>query len=102
MVLGHEDCGAVKAAVAVHTGKMSLPGGALGELINDIVKVVATVKNPPPSSPTFLETCIKENARAKAKTLRAEIAKWWGSSSAGQPTVVPAYYSLKSGVVQPL
>jgi carbonic anhydrase len=100
VVLGHENCGAVKAAVAVHTKKMSLPSGDLGELINDIIKVVRRVPASPPSGMTFLDACIKENAKDKAKSLRDKIASWWGPSSVRQPRVVPAYYSLKSGEVE--
>jgi carbonic anhydrase len=99
IVLGHEDCGAVNAAVKVVQGKANLPNGPLGELVQDIVNVieegVRSGRLPLPSSklPGFLEKCIKENAKAKAMQVQEEFA----------PTkIFPAYYSLKTGMVHPL
>jgi carbonic anhydrase len=104
VVLGHEDCGAVKAAVA-----KIIPSGPLGKLVQDIVNVIEEgvrkgvgnggLPAPPLSSAPsslkkeFLVACIKENAKAKAMQVQEEF---------GLPKVIPAYYSLETGEVKVL
>ena len=98
MVLGHSDCGAVKAAIGVANGTSSYPPdqyGAIGEVVQAIVPPVQAV--PPPER--NLPTCITANARAQAADIasRGPIVKQ--ALDAGQIAVVAAVYEIKTGKV---
>jgi len=84
VVLGHENCGAVTAA---------LKGGDYGHNLN---LLLAHLKPTVESNPNSLEKAIKKNAKLTAKHLlscsRILVKK--------SPKIVPAYYNLVSGKVK--
>jgi carbonic anhydrase len=98
LVLGHSDCGAVKAAIGVANGTSSYPPdqyGAIGDFVDKIVPSVQTV---PPEERT-VPTCVSVNARAQAADIasRGPIVKQ--ALDAEKIAVVAAEYDIKTGKV---
>jgi carbonic anhydrase len=98
MVLGHSDCGAVKAAIEVANDTSSYPPdtyGAIGEVVG---KVVPAVQDVPPAERT-LPHCISVNARAQADEIasRGPIIKQ--AIADQQIKVVAATYDIETGKV---
>ncbi len=98
MVLGHSDCGAVKAAIGVANGTSSYPPDKYGAIGDFVDKIVPSVQGVPPADRT-LPTCVHVNARAQAADIagRGPIVK--PAIDAGQIAVVPAVYNIKNGKV---
>ncbi|MFL5242990.1 MAG: carbonic anhydrase [Gemmataceae bacterium] len=90
IVLGHESCGAVKAALSGEEFK-----GDLGKLI----KLVHVEKNVPKDKKEALQTGIKTNALHQADVLatRSEVLKDFASSN--RIKIVTGIYSLSTGEV---
>jgi carbonic anhydrase len=95
MVLGHSDCGAVKAAIDVVTKGATLPG-ELGDIVAPILPAVRSVQGRPPDQ--LLDAAIQENVRAQVQTL-TQNAILADAVKAGQLTIVGAEYDLTSGKV---
>lgn len=91
VVLGHEDCGAVKAAL----GK-DKPGGNLGRLIAE----VHTGRDLPPDKNTAMATAVRNNAcfHAEQILLKSEIVKEHVEKK--KLRIVSGCYSLSSGKVE--
>ncbi len=98
MVLGHSDCGAVKAAIGVANGTSSYPPDKYGAIGDFVDKIVPSVQGVPPADRT-LPTCVHVNALAQAADIasRGPIVK--PAIDAGQIAVVPAVYNIKNGKV---
>jgi len=86
VALGHENCGAVRAAVAADT-----PPGALGTVVGQIRGNIA-------GSPTF-EAAIHANARATVRRMLEASAGLRSAFEGGRLAVVPAFYRLADGRV---
>ena len=95
IVLGHARCGAVEAALAVPAG--STPEGNLGELIKDILPAIEKVDR---KSPDALDTAVRANAVAVAKTIVGHSKMLREMSHKGEIQVTPARYDLDSGHVE--
>jgi carbonic anhydrase len=95
VVLGHDDCGAVKAAIDVVTKGESFPG-QLDGFIDPIIPAVQAVQNVPPDQ--LLEASVEQNVRQAAAALTSQslIAE---EIAAGKLKVVGAEYRLASGKV---
>lgn len=89
VVLGHERCGAVKAAVATATAP-----GNVNSLVRDIQPAVAAAKGKPGDT---LDQAIAENARMVAARIRSE-AKF--GEFAKDVRVVSGVYDLDTGKVE--
>jgi carbonic anhydrase len=98
LVLGHSQCGAVKAAIKHLDAKDDLPG-SIGELIKPIRPAVLAAKG---RSGDQLNNVIKANVEEGVKRLQgldpilAKLAK------AGELKVVGATYELRTGLVEVL
>lgn len=92
VVLGHESCGAVGAAVSIGESGGAAPSPALQHLVAHIAP--ALVKKP--TGKDEMAGYVRANARLAAEDLcaRSKIIQ-----DSGLP-VVPAYYQLKSGDVE--
>ncbi len=90
VVLGHEDCGAVKAALSTLKSGL-LPGASVGPLVREILPNIAAEMT--------LETAVQANAIAVARMLRrSPVLK--PKIDNKTLLVVPAYYRLVSGRVE--
>jgi carbonic anhydrase len=98
MVLGHSDCGAVKAAIKVANGKASFPRakfGAIGPMIRPVVGAVKTL----PKKQRTLNRSIVVNARLQAKRFADTGPIIDHAVALGHVQVVAAVYDIRSGRV---
>ena len=89
VVLGHERCGAVKAALAAPAAP-----GHINSLVRDIQHAVQAAKADPGDS---LANTVKANARLVAEEISKEVEL---GSHKPEVRIVSGYYDLDTGVVQ--
>jgi carbonic anhydrase len=89
VVLGHESCGAVTAALA---------GGDNGYNLNHLLSHVEPAKSSANSSD--VNTVVKENARKNCEALSGRSSIISEAVRNGKLSIVPAYYHLGSGQVE--
>ena len=92
VVLGHERCGAVDAAM--QGGQLP---GKIGAFVKPILPAVDAVKK---SGHPTLDAAIEENARRTAAALTTRSTILNDAVKAGKLKIVPAYYDLDSGRVR--
>jgi carbonic anhydrase len=93
LVLGHSDCGAVKAAIEVAGGATSYPAdthGAIGEIVD---RVVPPIRDLPPAERT-LARCVTANARAQADDLASRGPIVDQALASGQIAVASGVYDI--------
>jgi carbonic anhydrase len=95
MVLGHSECGAVKAAIKHMDDKEPLPG-AIGPLINSIRPAVLKAKGRPGA---LLDNAIRANVEIGVGVLRGLQPIVAPAIERGQIKVVGAVYDLRTGGV---
>jgi carbonic anhydrase len=95
MVLGHSECGAVKAAIK-HTDDHDALPSALGELVNRIRPAVVRAKGMPGDR---LDNAIRANVSIGVETLRALRPIVAPAVKRGAVKVVGAFYDLRTGAV---
>jgi carbonic anhydrase len=98
MVLGHSDCGAVKAAIgAVTEGKTYPPSkyGAIGDFIDLLEPVVESL----PADERNLARCVPANAIAQAQDLTRRGPIIAPAVAAGSIEVVAGVYNIANGAV---
>jgi carbonic anhydrase len=96
VVLGHQSCGAVAAAVDVVEKNATFPG-VIGEMVQPIVPAVLEAKT---QGGDLLEASVRNNARRVAKRLTTQSLVITGALSAGRVKVVGARYGLSDGHVE--
>lgn len=99
MVLGHSDCGAVKAAIEVAANKKTYPEskyGSIGAVVDAIVPAVAGLD----TSVRTLEASIVANARRQAKLIATSGPIIPAAIVAGTLRVVAGVYDIATGVVK--
>jgi carbonic anhydrase len=97
VVLGHEACGAVAAAVDVVEKNATFPG-VIGEMIQPIVPAVLEARRAGGGG-TLLENSVVANAKRVATRLRTQSAVLQEALRGGKLKVVPAHYDLDDGHV---
>jgi carbonic anhydrase len=95
VVLGHESCGAVAAAVDAVERDASFPG-VIGEMIQPIIPAVLTARR---EGGRTLDAAVQANARRVAMRLRTQSAVLQQALTAGRLKIVPAHYDLDDGKV---
>jgi len=95
VVLGHSNCGAVKAAIAHLDAKDSLPG-AINELVELIKPAIAKGRSEPGNQ---LENAIRDNVQAGVERLKSLDPIIAPAVRDGKVKVVGAVYDLGSGAV---
>jgi carbonic anhydrase len=95
MVLGHSECGAVKAAIKHIDDRDALPG-ALGLLVNSIRPAVIKAKGMPGD---LLDNALRANVAIGVETLRGLQPIVAPAVKRGQVKVVGAMYDLRTGSV---
>jgi carbonic anhydrase len=96
IVLGHQSCGAVAAAVEVVQTNATFPG-VIGEMVQPIVPAVLEAKA---QGGDLLETSVRSNARRVAKRLTTQSLVIKDALNAGTVKVVGARYGLSDGHVE--
>jgi carbonic anhydrase len=95
IVLGHERCGAVEAAL--NTPKGSSPEGNLGELLKDIQPAIAKID---PKAPDALDAAVIANAKAVAANIVTRSKVLEEMSHKGDIVITAARYDLDTGKVE--
>ena len=95
VVLGHESCGAVSAAVDMVERDVTFPG-VIGEMVQPIVPAVLSVRN---QGGDLLDNAVRANARRVAGRLKTQSQVIGGASAAGKVKIVAARYGLAEGDV---
>jgi carbonic anhydrase len=96
MVLGHENCGAVKAALSEVQKGTTFPGD-IGNLLGPIVPAAQSVGTLPAASQ--LDSAIKQNVMNQVQLLGASSAIIQPAVAAGKLKIVGAEYTLGTGKV---
>ena len=96
MVLGHERCGAVQAAVDVTEREVRLPGSLMA-MIEPILPAVAEAKQGNP--PDLVEATVRVHALRTARSLRERESLLTPRIATGALRVVAARYDLDDGRV---
>lgn len=96
VVMGHEACGAVKAAMDVVAKNARFPG-AIGNMIEPIIPAVLEARN---ASGDPTENAIRQNVRRVVRTMREDSDPLLMKPQAeGRLKIVGAYYALATGRV---
>jgi carbonic anhydrase len=99
MVLGHSDCGAVKAAIEVANGTQRFPPAEHGSIGAVVEAVVPAVESVPPDQ-RGVQECVAANARAQAAELAGTGPIIGPAVESGRLRVVAAVYELEAGRVE--
>lgn len=95
VVMGHEGCGAVQAAVEVVRDDRHI-GGNMGRMIQPILAAVLESR----ASGNCYDDAVRQNVRRVVRELRDEAAPVLiAPQASGTLQVVGAYYSLRTGAV---
>ena len=94
VVLGHESCGAVAAAVEVVQRNATFPG-VIGEMIQPIIPAVLSVRRP--SGEVVLDDAVAANARRVAARLKSQSPIAMEAVRANRLKIVAARYRLQDG-----
>src|SRR6516165_1832166 len=92
VVLGHQSCGAVDAALKTVAAKGKAPGH-----IQSLVKAIKPVVDSTPKGD--LDTMIKANVKHVVDALRSSTPILKAKVDAGEVQVIGGYYTLEAGVV---
>jgi carbonic anhydrase len=95
VVLGHEKCGAVDAAVKVVKENATFPG-AIGQMVEPIVPAVLKAQS---QSGDLLENALRENVRRTVNRLRTSETLFQELLRVGKLKIVGARYDLDNGDV---
>jgi carbonic anhydrase len=98
MVLGHSDCGAVKAAIEMVTDGKTYPTSKYGSIGQVVDLLVPTVKSLPADERT-LARCVPANAIAQAQDLARRGPIIAPAVQSGAIQVVAGVYNIANGAV---
>lgn len=97
VVMGHEACGAVKAAMAIVESNARFPG-SIDDMLEPIIPAVLEARGAPGDK---TEAAIKANVSRTVRRLRTEADPiMLEPQRAGRLKIVGAYYSLSTGGVE--
>jgi carbonic anhydrase len=95
MVLGHQNCGAVTAAMDVVAGRSSYPPGAIATVVSRVEPAVRELAE----DERTIEACVRANAALAADQLAATEPIMAPAIAEGRLRVVAAYYDIATGAV---
>lgn len=98
MILGHSDCGAVKAAIGAVTEGKTYPPAKYGA-IGDFVKLLTPTVESLPAAERTLSRCVPANAIAQAKDLARRGPIIAPAVAAGKIEIVAGVYNIANGAV---
>jgi carbonic anhydrase len=98
MILGHSDCGAVKAAIGAVTEGKTYPASKYGA-IGDFVKLLTPTVKSLPADERTLTRCVPANAIAQAKDLARRGPIVAPAVTAGSIQIVGGVYNIANGAV---
>lgn len=99
VVLGHERCGAVEAALSV-VGKNTIFPGRLNQMIEPILPAALFARSGGAKGEDLLDAAVRENVKRVVTRLRSSDAVLVEPIRAGRVKVVGARYDLDDGAVE--
>ena len=96
VIMGHESCGAVKAAIE-HKGK---PEGNIGEIIKKILPAVKQAKASHKAGDDIAYSVTVGNIRNVAKEIKAKSKIISREAGEGKVQIIGTYYSISSGKIE--
>jgi len=96
MVMGHERCGAVQAAVAAMNARTGSPG-YLGDIIAAIMPAVAQVRDQPGD---IIDNAVRANVRLVMRKLEAHVPVLATGIQADRVKIVGARHDLDTGDIE--
>jgi len=96
VIMGHESCGAVKAAIE-HKGK---PEGNIGEILMKILPAVKQAKASYKAGDDLAYSATVGNIRNVAKEIKARSKIISREAEEGKVQIIGTYYSISSGKVE--
>ncbi len=104
VVMGHQRCGAVAAAISVVTDNAMFPG-SLGQMVEPIIPAVLKARHSEScgcelEGDELLDASVRENVRRVVNRLRASEAIIVEALLAGRLRIVGAHYALDDGRVE--
>lgn len=100
VVLGHESCGAVQAALAVQTGKAEPDSFNISELLKILLRPAALAVKTGLSGEKLVHRAVVENVKNTMRDIRTLSPVLWNLSRGGELRIVGAVYSLETGAVE--
>mgnify|MGYP005708436277 CR=1 FL=1 len=100
VVLGHQNCGAVKATLAELKSPSGAPSPNLSSIIKHIVPAVENLADSGDDAEALLQHAVRANVRSAAAELRSQSELLDQFIADGRVTVVGAEYSLATGKVE--
>jgi carbonic anhydrase len=98
MVMGHSDCGAVRAALDVASGAAGFPADRYGSIGAMLVPIVPAIESLP-GDQRSLERATAANAAAQAQAIASTVPVIEAAVAAGSVQVVSAVYDIATGAV---
>jgi len=98
VVLGHQRCGAVEAAVASVRDGTVFPG-SIGKMIEPVIPAVRSVEAGAAHREEWVDAAVRENVRRIVERLRTSEPSFADALSTGDLRIVGAEYSLDDGAV---
>jgi carbonic anhydrase len=99
VVLGHQRCGAVEAAVAAVRDGATFPG-SIGKIIEPVIPAVRSAEGEDSADRgAWVDAAVRENVRRIVERLRHSEPSFGEALRAGELRVVGAEYSLDDGAV---
>lgn len=95
MVLGHEKCGAVNAAVSIVTENTEFPG-SIGAMVGPILPAVLAVQERPGD---LLDNAVRENVQRIVERLKTSAGLLTEPIEQGRLEIIGARYDLDTGEV---
>lgn len=100
LVLGHDDCGAVKTAIDVADGKK--PAGEFGPLLDPLQPAVTEARGTGATGPALLHAAIVANVRRVVAALPAMSPGLAAAVRAGALTIRGGVLTLQTGKIEPI
>lgn len=98
MVIGHRECGAVRAAIDVVEDRAGELPGAIAALVDRVVPAVRAV----PDGERTVDACVRANAKRAAAQLAASEPVIAQAIAAGKLRVVAAHYDIATNAISVL
>lgn len=100
VVLGHESCGAVEAALAVQRGLAEPDSFNITELLKILLRPAAKAVKTGLSGDKLMHRAVRDNVRNTLKDIQTLSPVLWERNLHGKLALVGAVYSLRTGEVE--
>ena len=99
IVMGHQRCGAVTAAIGLSKAGKPAPTPSIQAIVDDLKPAITATSQGSMADEAYADAVSKTSARLVAKKIAADSEILKGTISSGKLKIVPAFYSLDSGKV---